>query len=101
MSPPPGERVEAKKGNRTQDMVGMSAKAAGQKSMREAVAVEYFRFTSTAFLETSLRSPIVFTHTTDARVRSWPYSRGWGRCRCTAGLQSLLAWSVHFTLNLP
>src|SRR5260370_42461736 len=43
------ERVEAKKGNRTQGMVGMSAKAAGQKRMREAVAIEYFRFASTAF----------------------------------------------------
>src|SRR5262249_197779 len=43
------ERVEAKKGNGTQGMVGMSAKAAGQKRMREAVAVEYFRFAATAF----------------------------------------------------
>jgi hypothetical protein len=43
------ERVEAKKSNGTQGMVGMSAKAAGQKRMREAAAVEYFRFASTAF----------------------------------------------------
>jgi hypothetical protein len=43
------ERVEAKKGNGTQGMVGMSAKAAGQKRMREAGAVEYFRFASAAF----------------------------------------------------
>src|SRR4029453_1452884 len=43
------ERVETKRGNETQRMVGTICKGCGTERRGEVVAVEYFRFASKAF----------------------------------------------------